>query len=253
MSDPGYLKTGIERAKMFRSSPEVWNAIDYSATHMYDYQNYFTEPDKFDARLKEWKKQIGDKPFLSTEICINYKNWQWRSYRVALAIGQLYQKNLVLTDASAICYCWTIINVVQPSYGWSRSLFVPDKAAGFVPVPSSYQLRVLGAYSRRVQEDMVRVEATANNQDLLVCAFAGADQKGSVVVLNRSTRPKMVSVNWPGMTFSEMEIVNPYYQNQVKTIQAAGEGAPQVLIEPGAIITLTNVPLRIIPAGFNLD
>lgn len=245
MSDAGRLTGGIKRVEAFRNSKEVWATIDYSATHMYDYQNYFTNPDGFDSHLAQWKQAAGDKPFLSTELCINNDKYQWPSYRIALLMGQLYHKNLVLADAAAICYCWTLLNVVQPSYGWTRALLVPERARGFVPKPSSCQLRVFGAYSRRVREGMIRVEATTDSNDLLVSAFAGKGNIGTVVVLNRSTKPRRLRVFWPGVTFGEIEVVSPYYENDVrKAAVAFDDGATEVTAEPGAIVTLTNVALN---------
>ena len=244
MSDSGSLAGGVKRAEKFRSSDVVWVAIDYSATHMYDYQGFFTDPDGFDRRLGQWKEVTGDKPFLSTELCINNDRFQLDSYRIALAMGQLYHKNLVLTDAVAICYCWTLLNVVQPSYGWTRALFVPDRAHGFVPVPSSHQLRVFGAYSRRIREGMVRVEAAADAENLLVSAFGDKDGRGTVVVLNRAMKPRRVRVVWPGVKFTEMELVDPYHENDVRNALTALAGEPtEVTIAPGAILTLSNVAL----------
>ena len=244
MSDSGSLSGGIKRGEKFRSSDAVWAAIDYSATHMYDYQGFFTNPDGFDARLGQWKHLTGDKPFLSTELCINNDKFQLDSYRIALAMGQLYHKNLVLTDAVAICYCWTLLNVVQPSYGWTRALFVPDRAHGFVPVASSHQLRVFGAYSRRIREGMARVEAGADVEDLLVSAFADEDGRGTVIVLNRAMRARRVRVVWPGVEFGEMEVVDPYHKNDVRQACAAlADGSTEATIAPGAIVTLSSVRL----------
>ncbi|UCG47666.1 MAG: hypothetical protein JSU94_19550 [Phycisphaerales bacterium] len=244
MSDSGSLAGGIRRAEKFRKSDAAWAKIDFSATHMYDYQGFFTNPDGFDGRLKQWKKLTGDKPFLSTELCINNDRYQWPSYRVALAMGQLYHKNLVLTDATAVCYCWTLLNVVQPSYGWTRTLCVPDARHGFVPTATSHQLRVFGAYSRRIREGMVRVEAKADVADLLVSAFAGKLGKGTVVVLNRSVRPRRLRAVWPGVRFTEMEAADPYRQNELaKAPGPAADGTTEVIIEPGAIVTLSNVAL----------
>jgi hypothetical protein len=248
MSDDGRLKSGIERAKAFRSSKEVWDNIDYSAVHMYDYQDFFTNPDGFDGLLIKWKQLTGDKPFLSTELCINSDRYQLSSYRIALAMGQLYHKNLVLTDAAAVCYCWTLLNVVQPSYGYTRSLFVPDRSHGFVPSPSSFQLRVFGAYSRRIREGMVRAGAKAETDDLLVSAFAGGADSGTLVVLNRSTKPRQVRVVWPGMQLKYMETVDPYHQNTVQPAPEPGvDGTVQVMVEPGAVITLTSAALGRVP------
>ena len=247
MSDSSSLSGGIKRAEKFRASEQAWAAIDYSATHMYDYQGFFTDPDGFDARMVQWKKLTGDKPFLSTELCINNNKYQWPTYRVALTMGQLYHKNLVLTDAVAICYCWTLLNVVQPSYGWTRSLCVPDRSHGFVPAASSYQLRVFGAYSRHVREGMVRVEAGTEADDLLVSAFAGEGNAGTVVILNRSTKPRQVRVQWPRVTFTETEVVDPYYENDVrKAPSIQTNGTTEVTIAPGALVTLTNVPVALV-------
>jgi len=247
MSDSGRLSGGIERAGKFRTSEDVWAAIDYSATHMYDYQDFFTDPDGFDARLAQWKELTGDKPFLSTELCINNDKYQCPTYRVALTMGQLYHKNLVLTDAVAICYCWTLLNVVQPSYGWTRSLCVPDRENGFVPVASSHQLRVFGAYSRRIREGMVRLEARTDTDDLLVSAFAGEKGNGTVIILNRSTEPRRLHVLWPGVTFAEMELVDPYHQNDAqKAPGRLADGGTEVLVNPGAVVTLTSVPLGLV-------
>ncbi|MHC4658622.1 MAG: glycoside hydrolase [Planctomycetota bacterium] len=244
MSDSGRLTGGIERAKAFRNSKEAWAAIDYSATHMYDYQQFFTNPDAFDVRLTEWKQAAGDKPFLSTELCINNDKYQWPSYRIALTMGQLYHKNLVLADAAAICYCWTLLNVVQPSFGWTRTLMVPDRSHGFMPKSSSCQLRVFGAYSRRIREGMIRVEACTDTNDLLVSAFAGKNNRGTVVAINRSTKPRRLQVVWPGVRFTEMELVDPYHENEVRPIPSSGPGGTtEVVVEPGAIITLTNAAL----------
>jgi hypothetical protein len=244
MSDAGRLSGGIKRARAFRSSKEVWAAIDYSATHMYDYQNYFTNPDGFDSYLAQWKQTAGGKPFLSTELCINNDKYQWPSYRIALLMGQLYHKNLVLTDAVAICYCWTLLNVVQPSYGWTRALVVADRSQGFVPVASSCQLRVFGAYSRRIHEGMVRVEATGGSKNLLVSAFAGK-KKGTLVALNRSTKARRVRIVWPGVKFTKMEVVDPYHENDVrKAPRAIRKGVTEVTVAPGAIVTLSNAALK---------
>jgi len=249
MSDAGRLTGGIERAKAFRRSKQVWSAIDYSATHMYDYQQFFTNPDGFDAYLVQWKQLTGDKPFISTELCINSDKYQLPTYRVALTMGQLYHKNLVLSDAVALCYCWTLLNVVQPSYGWTRTLLVPDRSHGFVPAASSHQLRVFGAYSRRIREGMVRVQAHTDANDLLVSAFAGDSNKDTVIILNRSTRPRRARIIWPGVTFKQMELVDPYHENEVRAIPAAVEkGVTEVTVEPGAIVTFTNAALGKVPS-----
>lgn len=246
MSDDGSLAGGIRRAEAFRRWPEVWRAIDYSATHMYDYQKHFTDPDGFDSTLLRWKEVAGNKPFLSTELCINDSRYQLPSYRIALLMGQLYHKNLVITDAAAICYCWTLLNVEQPSYGWTRSLCVPDAENGFLPKASSHQLRVLGAYSRRIREGMTRVEAVSSSGDLLASAFEGPEGRRTVVLLNRSNQPIAATIAWPGGRLAQMEVADPYWPNAIRPAPAAGP----LRIEPGSIVTVTSTPLGQLPPGW---
>ena len=168
------------------------------ATHMYDYQSVITDPDRYDKKLLEWKKITAGKPFLSPELCANANPYQSPCYRLALSMGQLYHKNLVLADAAAICYCWTLLNVAEPSYGWTRTLCVPDPSQGFIPVASSHQLRVFGAFSRRIREGMTRLHAASSNGDLLTSAFSDDAGRQTIVMLNRATRQAVVRINWPG-------------------------------------------------------
>ena len=248
MRDDGRLASGIECARAFRSSEPVWKAIDYSATHLYDYQRFLFDPDGFDTLLKQWHEVAGDKPFLSTELSVNNSEFQTRSYRLALSMGQLYHKNLALADASAIFYCWLLLNVEQPSYGWTRTLFVPDAAHDFVPEASSHQARVFGAYSRHIRRGMVRIGARASNPDLLVTAFAGENGARTLVILNRSLAAQRVEVKWPGKPFRYLEQTSPYAAN------AVGAAPSALVVAPGAISTLSTEELGRLtfgPEGLN--
>jgi len=253
MPDRSTVSRGIEAAKVFQHLPRAWATIDFSAVHMYDYQKYFTDPDGYDAALVEWHRSTEGKPFLSTELCVNDTKYQEQSYRVALAMGQLYHKNLTLAAASAICYCWLLLNVEQPSFGWTRSLFVPDPSAGFIPKASSFQLRVFGSFSRRVREGMVRVEAASSNPDLLVTAFAGARGAKTMIALNRSLKAQRVRIAWPDASFQFRELTDPYHGNTVvENSGVASDGSIEITVEPGAIATLSNIPLRRLPADFTV-
>jgi O-glycosyl hydrolase len=236
MRDDGRLASGIECARAFRQSSAAWNDIDYVATHLYDYQNCLHEPDQYDALLAQWRDAVGTKPFLSTEMCINRPEFQDRSYRLALGMGQLYHKNLTLTNACALVYCWLLLNVEQPSFGWTRSLFVPDPARGFLPAASSYQARVFGAYSRRIRPGMVRVEAQASNPDLLATAFKGHNGARTMVLLNRSLTTQRVQIHWQGKPFRFLEWASPFEENTV--FPAAG--GDELIVPPGAIATLST-------------
>jgi hypothetical protein len=238
MHNAPYVSGGIAAAKAFREKDAVWKAIDYATSNMYDYQDFFYDPDGFDARLREMKETIGGKPFLATELCVNNGAFQTRSYRTAFAMGQLYHKVLTTLDTCGIMYCWTLLNVVQPSYGWTRTLMAPDAEHGLTPAATSHQLRVYGAYSRRIRAGMTRVQAASSSPQLLATAFSGNGGARTLVMMNRSTAAQSVSVTWPGEPFRYMEVVSPQQENAVEPM-AAGE----VTVPPGAIVTLTNVPL----------
>ena len=238
MHNPPYLADGIAAVKAFREKDAVWKAIDYAASNMYDYQNFFYDPDGFDARLEEMKQAIGAKAFLSSELCINNPAFQTRTYRAAFTMGQLYHKLLTTLDTCGIMYCWTLLNVAQPSYGWTRTLMAPDPEHGFVPAATSHQLRVFGAYSRRIRDGMTRVQAASSNPQLLATAFSGNGGARTLVMLNRSAAPQRVSVTWPGEPFRYMEVVSPQQENAVGPMPPG-----EVTVPPGAIVTLTNVGL----------
>jgi len=234
MADASYVWQGTEVAKMLHSDPEVWSKINIAAAHEYDYQDHISDPDSFDVQLIELRQSNGDKPFLATEICINNVRLQIASYRVAFNVGQLYHKNMTLLDSIGLLYCWLILDVEQPNFGATRSLLVPDRYHGDVPVASSYQLRVLGAFSRHLHEGMVRVDAASSNPDLLVTAYEGGANTRTLIAINRSTSPQTLTVNWPGTTWSQLERVSQYAENVPETVPAT------IVIQPGEIITLST-------------
>lgn len=238
MPDAGRLSSGILTATAVRSSEPAWKTVDYAASHFYDFQEFVEDPDGYDSRIAEWNRQAGNKPFLSTEISVNRPHLQAGSYRVAFAMAQLYHKNMALMNASALVYCWTLLDVEQPSFAATRSLFAVSRADGMVPVASSHQLRAFGAFSRRLRQGMVRVHIESPSPDLLTTAYESADGKRTVILINRSLTPVAVRVNWPGAGFRELEVAGPYHPNT--TIEAA---AKPVALQPGEIATLTNVPL----------
>jgi len=237
MPDASYAALGTEVADTLKSDPEVWSKIDIAASHEYDYQDHFTDPDTFDDQFKALRLANGDKPFLATEIAVNNVRLQSASYRVAFNVGQLYHKNMTLMDAIGLAYCWLILDVEQPNFGATRSLLVPDRYHGDIPVASGYELRVLGAYSRHLREGMVRVDASSSNPDLLVTAYEGSEKARTLIATNRGTAPQTLTVNWPGTTWKEMERVSQYAENQREAMPA------KILIQPGEIVTLSTLVL----------
>ena len=229
---------GVAAGKAFREDAAVWKTIDYAASNLYDYQGSFHDPDRFDAQLAQLAEATAGKPFFAVELCVNSGEFQSRAYRVAFAMGQLYHKVLTELNACGVMYCWTLLNVVQPSYGWTRTLFVPDAEHGLKPAASSHQLRVFGAYTRRVRAGMDRVKAASSNPNLLATAFTGAGGK-TLVLLNRSTMVQRVEVKWAGTRFRYVETAGPRQENSL----AAAPREMEVVVEPGSIVTLTSVEL----------
>lgn len=253
MSDANMLSSGsnwgriyadaITRAKTFTQHPETWEMIDYAAAHMYDYQEYLHDPDAFDAPMRELRGLYGDRPFLSTELCVNSPRYQMRSYRLALLMGELIHKNLTILDAASVLYCWTLLNVEQPSYAWTRSLLAIDRSNGFLPIPSSNQFRVYTSWSRHIRKGMRRLELSCDHSDLLCSAFAGWAGEKTWVALNRGNAPLRVSLEpWCPEDFLWEERTSPYMANQVSECRMSG--IDSVEIAPGEILTLTNVPLH---------
>lgn len=234
MADASYMYLGSARARTLQKDAAGWRAIDYTATHEYDYQEFFANPDMFDARLREMSAASEGKPFLATEICLNDPHYQEPSYRIAFNVGQLYQKNLTELDATALMYCWLLLDVEQPSFGGSRSLLVPERTKGEIPVASSFELRVFGAFSRHVLKNMRRLETKSSNPDLLSAAFEDGS-KASLIVLNRSTMPQRLDVQWAGKQWKEVERTSLYSENQV-----SAEVSPEIVVQPGEIITLST-------------
>jgi hypothetical protein len=131
-------------------------------------------------------------------------------------------------------YCWLLLDVEEPTFGGSRSLLVPDRTRGEVPVASSYELRVLGAFSRHVVKGMRRVEANTSNPDLLTAAFEDST-KATLIVLNRSTEPQRLDVQWGERKWSEMERTGLYSENETSTSLPA-----DIIVQPGEIVTLST-------------
>lgn len=239
MPDNAVLAGGIDTALAIRKSPEAWKLVDWSATHVYDFQRYFENPDGYDTLIARWVDATQGKPFLSTEFTINNNAYQSPSYRAAFAQAQLYHKNMKMMNASALVYCWTLLDIEQPTFGATRSLFVQDRARGWVPKPSGHQLRTFGAFSRRLREGMARVNAETGRDDLLATAYEGSAGK-TLILINRGTAPMRVLVDWPGARFTESEVASQYEENSVRLTAA------EPVVEPGEIVTLTSVRL---PSG----
>ncbi len=234
MADASYMFLGIDRARELRKNPEAWKAIDYAAVHEYDFQEFLANPDLYDARMKLMREAADSKPFLATEICINDPHYQEPSYRIAFAVAQLYHKNLTELDAVALMYCWLLLDVEQPTFAASRSLLAPDRTRGWIPVPTSYQLRVMGAFSRHILKGLQRVSVESGDPDLLATAFADG-QNETLIVVNRSATARKLTVQGANHPWAEMERTGLEEENAVSAVPA------EVVVEPGEIVVLSTI------------
>jgi O-glycosyl hydrolase len=233
MADAPYVWMALNRISDEKRFPQAWSATDFVASHQYDVQEFLANPDLYDERLNALHQASDGKPFLATEICLNAPTFQEPSYRLALQIAQLYQKDLVDADAEMLLYCWLILDIEQPTFGSSRSLLIPDREHSQVPVASSFQLRVLGAFSRHILKGMHRVETSSPNSDLLTSAFTDGNHQ-SLVVLNRSTSPQKLNIDWPGIRWTSIERTSFYSEN----VEAPSPN--EVIVVPGELVTLSN-------------
>ncbi len=234
MADASYMYLGVDRARELSKNAAAWQAIDYSATHEYDFQEFIANPDLYDARLKAMHEAAGGKPFLATEICINDPHYQEPSYRIAFAVAQLYHKNLTELDAVALMYCWLLLDVEEPTFAGSRSLLAPDRTRGWIPTATSYQLRVLGAYSRHIVKGMQRIGAETGDPELMATAFADAHDE-TLVVVNRASTARRLNIEDAAHPWAEMERTGLEEEN------AVSQAPHQVVVQPGEIVVLSTL------------
>ncbi len=234
MADASYMFKGIERTNELRNDPGVWRTIDFTATHEYDFQEFIANPDLYDRAMQAMRAASEDKEFLATEICFNDPHYQEPSYRIALQAAQLYHKNLTELDAVALMYCWLLLDVEQPSFAGSRSLMEPDRTKGWAPIASSFELRVLGAYSRHIRKGMKRIGAESGDPDLLTTAFADGDNE-TLVVVNRAATARRLTVNGAAHPWIEMERTGLEEENAVSAVPA------EIVVQPGEIVTLSTI------------
>lgn len=234
MPDAPYMLQGTQRALDLRKDPAAWSVINYAATHEYDFQEFMANPDMYDARMEAMHEAADGKPYLATEICFNDPHYQEPSYRIAFQAAQLYHKNLTILDAEAILYCWTLLDVEQPSFAGSRALIAPERTDGWMPAPSSFELRVLGAYSRHILKGMKRVGVTSSDPNLLTTAFAG-DGNETLVMVNRGITPCKITVSGASHPWVQMERTGLEEVNEVSTVP------DQIVVQPGEIVVLSTI------------
>jgi O-glycosyl hydrolase len=234
MADASFMFLGIDRAHELSKNTAAWQAIDYSAVHEYDFQEFIANPDLYDERMKAMHEAADGKPFLATEICINDPHYQEPSYRIAFAVAQLYHKNLTELDAVALMYCWLLLDVEEPTFAGSRSLLAPDRTRGWIPAPTSYQWRVMGAFSRHILKGMQRVGVDTGDPDLLASAFADS-QNETLVVINRSATARRLAMQGASRPFTEIERTGLEEENADSPYRTDN------VIQPGEIVVFSTI------------
>ena len=72
---------------------------------------------------------------------------------------------------------------------------------------------------------------------------SGAGGERTLILLNRSGVAQKVDVKWPGAKFRYLETASPQQENSVEPGPRPAGASLEVLVSPGAIVTLTNVEL----------
>ncbi len=227
----GNLNGGISAMRGFQKYPGVWDQLDYVASNLYDYQGTIFSPDNYDAKIGEFNNLVGNKPFISTEICVNAGYLQTDAYKLAFSYAMLYHKNMALLNSVAIMYCWTLLDYTQPSFAATRTLFTLDHNNDMQPVASGFQLRTFGAFSRHILQGMKRVDVFEESSPLLVTAYTGK-KNNTMVILNPTTKPVEFDIQWSDCRFKRMERTSSYLNHQYSDVSDV------VVIEPGEIVTL---------------
>jgi hypothetical protein len=110
----------------------------------------------------------------------------------------------------------------------------PDRTKGWIPVPSSFELRVLGAYSRHILQGMKRIGVTSSDPNLLTTAFKNGKDE-TLVMVNRGTTPRKITVSGAAHQWVQMERTGVEQVNEVSAVPS------QIVVEPGEIVALSTI------------
>ncbi|MFM2089960.1 MAG: hypothetical protein RLZZ127_449 [Planctomycetota bacterium] len=245
MANSSTIVSGPRFIDAHRHDAGAWAMIDYAAVNQYDATPHYDDLDRYRPALASFRAGTRDKDFLSPELSIIHPGMQHPGYAVALSAAQLIHDNLTVADARAVCWCWSLLDVEQPSYGWTRALCVPDWTEGGMPRASSRLLRVFASFSRHIRRGMRRLPVQTGDPDLLATAWIGPAGERTLVLINRSTAPQRVDAGgWADLP--RWELTGPAHANQETDPRQDGA----ILLPPGAILTGTDLAPLALPAGF---
>lgn len=241
MANSATIASGPRFIEAHRHDAGAWAMIDYAAVNQYDATPHYDDLDRYRPALAAFRAGTRDKDFLSPELSIIHPGMQHPGYAVALSAAQLIHDNLTVADARAVCWCWSLLDVEQPGYGWTRSLCVPDWSEGGMPKAGSRLLRVFASFSRFVRRGMRRIAVETGDPDLLATAWVAPGGERTLILINRGTAPRHLALgSWSDL--ARWELTSPSQAN-------AAIAAVEVL-EPGAILTGTDLEPLALPTGF---
>ena len=71
--------------------------------------------------------------------------------------------------------------------------------------------------------------------------------------MNRSSKAQRARINWPNASFHFTELTDPYHENAVVENSAVHQDSNlEITVQPGAIVTLSTVPLKKLPLDFTV-
>ncbi|MCD8482130.1 MAG: hypothetical protein LR015_05340 [Verrucomicrobia bacterium] len=230
MANCSSLKGGFEFLRRLKANPEAWKCIDYLAVNEYDAQRHVGSLERYAQELKRFKDLGEGREVLSPEISLPQPRFQGDGYRLAAMMAELFHYNLVEFEATALCYCWTLLDTEQPNYEATRSLYGLAKCDDFTPVRKGRIARAFNAYSKSLPKGSVRIAANCAVTDLLVSAWLLPDGQQRLIAFNRGTIPLQLS----GFAHPSSTIHSDLYHEYT-----AREQAETFVVQPGGFTILT--------------
>ena len=136
-------------------------------------------------------------------------------FRSAMYIAKVIQQDLVWLNASA----WQWWLAVSP-YDYKDGLVYVDKGKTNGNYYDSKMLWVLGNYSRFIRPGMIRVESSANDNDLLVSSFKdAASGKLVLVIVNLVAMDKPVALKKTNNMISQSQQLITYTTNESRNLE----------------------------------
>lgn len=230
MANCSSLEEGFEFLRRVQADPKAWAAIDFLAVNQYDAQELVGNLEQYAAKLKRFRLLGEGRPVLSPEISLPQPRFQGHGYRLAAMMAELFHYNMVEFEATALCYCWTLLDTEQPNYEATRSLYGLAKTDDFTAQPKGRIARTFNAFSRSLPKGTVRIEARSSDPDLLVSAWQLPDLSTRLIAFNRGTDQIALAGLPQPSTVTAIDLYHEY---------TALEPDAPLTVPPGGFLVLT--------------